>query len=144
MKLPRLPRRPWFKRRLLEAQLLEKDQAINRLARELETKDRLINNLARSYAAHDMTAIFDGLRKSLSEQIDKTREFGGRQYWDLVSKLEHSHRQIQKLQAFIAVTMRHVGQIEGQAKRSAQITLSPEESRAVIQAAETYQQTLQQ
>jgi hypothetical protein len=128
---------------MLKQQLADKDQTITHLTKELQNRDQVIENLAQSYAAHDMTAIFDGLRKSLSEQIDKTREFGGRQYWDLMGKLEQGHNQIQKLQGFIAVTMRHVGRMEGQAKLSNQITLSPEESRDVIHAAEIYQRTLQ-
>lgn len=154
MKLPRLPQRKNTRLQQelsdkdqtiahLQQELSDKDQTIAHLTQELKNKTELIEHLARAYATHDLTGMFDGLRSSLSEQIDKTRDHGAQQYWDLLGKLEQGHNQIQKLQTFISIAMRHIGRMEGQAKLSNQITLSPEESRDVIHAAEIYQRTLQ-
>ena len=140
MKLPRLPRR---KNKQLRQQLTDKDQAIAHLTQELQNKTELIEHLARAYATHDLTGMFDGLRNTLSEQINKTRDHGAQQYWDLLGRLEQGHHQIQKLQTFISISMRHIGRMEGQAKLSNQIILSLEESRDVIHAAENYQNALQ-
>ena len=68
--------------------------------------------------------MFDGLRRTLSEQIDKTRDHGSQQYWDLLERLELGHTRIEKLQTFIAITMRHIGRLEGQI-RSTGLVKSP-------------------
>ena len=136
----KLPRR---KSSLLKKQLNEKDQTITQLTEELQEKNRLIESLAQSYAAHDLSGMFDGLRKTLSEQIDKTRNHGSQQYWDLLERLELGHSRIEKLQTFIAVTMRHIGRLEGQIRSSGRVVFSDTESRDVIAAAETYQNAIQ-
>lgn len=127
----------------LHAGLEERDQTITRLTGELQSKTALIENLARAYATHDLAGMFDGLRRTLCEQIDKTRDHGAQQYWDLMERLERGRDQIHKLQTFISIAMRHIGRMEGQAKLTHQIVLTSEESRDVIQAAEIYQRTLQ-
>ncbi len=140
MKFPRFRKR---RVTVLQEELDAKDQTIAQLRQEVEEKTSLIETLAQSYACHDLAGMFDGLRKTLSEQIDKTREHGGEKYWDLMAKLERGHTQIQKLQTFISITMRHIGRMEGQAKASGQIRFTEVESRDVIVAAENYQNALQ-
>ena len=141
MKLSRLFNR---KTKELQEQLAHKDQTISHLSEELQSKTDLIEHLTQAYGAHDLSSMFDGLRNTLSEQINRTRDHGAQQYWDLLGKLERGREQIQNLQSFISVTMRHIGRMEGQAKTSNQITLSSEEGQDLIHAAELYQRTLQQ
>lgn len=143
MKLPSLPKLPGRRSRLLQEQLQERVQTIDQLTQELDSRNQQIEHLAESYAAHDMTAIFDGLRQTLSEQIDKTRDHSGQQYWHLLERLEQGRARIEKLQMFISIAMRHIGRLEGQIKSAGRVVFTDSESRDVITAAESYQKAIQ-
>ena len=123
--------------------LLECERRVQSLEDQLGEKKRLVEELSRSYAGNDLTGIAEVLCRTLSGQMDRTRDLGERQVRGLMEGIEKSRQRIERLQVFIAIAMRHIGRLEGLSRCGGHIRLECSESRDLILAAEHYQRSLQ-